>query len=155
MKTITMILLIAAAAAAQDRSGVDRSGAVQSGKPPASAHDAAALPKGAVEIEPNLYRYTDAQGKTWLARRTPFGFSKWEDKPTPPQPAVADTAPPIKATDLGETVRFQRQTPFGMSTWIRKKSELTDDEKDWLRAPQPASKPQANGAPAANVTEKR
>ena len=34
------------------------------------------IPKGATQVEPNLYRYTDAQGKTWFYRRFPFGVSK-------------------------------------------------------------------------------
>src|SRR5579863_1810724 len=123
-KMLTIILFAAALAAADDMSQ--------------------GLPKSAVQVEPNLYRYTDAHGKSWLTRRTPFGFSTWEDKPAPPQPAAqADSAPPIKATDLGDTVRFERQTPFGMSKWLRKKSELTDEEKGWLAAAQhPNSAPQ-------------
>jgi hypothetical protein len=32
-------------------------------------------------------------------------------------------------TDLGDSVQFQRPTPFGPQKWVRKKSELTDDEK--------------------------
>ena len=114
------------------------------------------LPKGAVQVEPNLYRYTDAHGKTWLTRRTPFGFSTWEDKPAPLQPAVqTSSAPLVRATDLGDTVRFERQTPFGMSKWVRKKSELTDEEKGWFAAAQhPNSAPPAASSPA-RATEGR
>jgi len=153
MKTIIMILLAAATAGAQNRSVAARQ---LSPKPAATSADTApTLPKGAIEVEPNLYRYTDAQGKTWLARRTPFGFSRWEDKPAPPQPAQVDTAPPIKATDLGDTVRFERQTPFGKNSWLRRKTELTDEEKGWLSA---AAQPKAAAKPSeasANTTEKR
>jgi len=152
MKTIIMILLAAATAGAQGRSGA---AGQPSPKPAATSADtASALPKGAIEIEPNLYRYTDAQGKTWLARRTPFGFSRWEDKPAQPPPAqVVEPAPPIKATDLGDTVRFERQTPFGKSTWLRKKTELSDDEKGWLSA---AEQQKARPAEATvNTSEKR
>ena len=151
MKTITMILLAAAMAGAQDRSVAVRQ---LSPKPAASADTAPTVPKGAIEVEPYLYRYTDAQGKTWMMRRTPFGFSRWEDKPAPPQPAQVDTAPPIKATDLGDTVRFERPTPFGKNTWLRKKTELTDDEKGWLSA---AEQQKAAAKPAeasVNTTEK-
>ena len=45
---------------------------------------AAALPQvppGAKEVGPNLFRSTDAQGKPWMYRKTPFGVSKWEEKP--------------------------------------------------------------------------
>lgn len=151
MKTMTMLLLAATLACAQDRSAAP----AQPPKPAASADTAPALPKGAVQVEPNLFRYTGAQGKTWLARRTPFGFSTWEDKPAPPQPVQAAGAPLIQATDLGDTVRFERATPFGKSTWLRKKTELNDDEKAWLEA---APGPQATTTPAgpsAHSTEKR
>ncbi len=151
MKTICMMLLVAALACAQDRSAA----AVQPPKPAASADSGPALPKGAVQVEPNLYRYTDAHGKTWLARRTPFGFSTWEDKPAPPQPIQAGSAPPIQATDLGDTVRFERPTPFGKSTWLRKKTELTDDEKGWLEAAQAPKATTTPAGPSANGTEKR
>lgn len=153
MKTITMILLAAAMAGAQGRSGA----AGQSSPKPAatSADTAPVLPKGAIEVEPNLYRYTDLQGKTWLMRRTPFGFSRWEDKPAPAQPAQVDTAPPINVTDLGDTVRFERQTPFGKSTWLRKKTELTDDEKGWLSAAGPRTAAVKPAEAPPNTTEKR
>ena len=125
MKTITLFLLVAALGAAQDRS----SSATPSSK---TAVAPAAIPKGAVEIEPNLYRYTDAHGKAWLARMTPFGVSTWEDKPAPVTPVVEAKEAPPKATDLGDSVRFQKKSPFGENTWVKKKSELTDEEKDWL-----------------------
>ena len=128
MKIITLFLLVAALGAAQDRSS---SGAPASTKT-AALPAATGIPKGAVEIEPNLYRYTDAHGKVWLARMTPFGVSTWEDKPAPATPVVqAEEAPP-KATDLGDSVRFQKKSPFGENTWVKKKSEMTDEEKDWM-----------------------
>ena len=128
-KTIATILFAAAILCADERPA----SALKSQKPTATADTAPQLPKNAVQIEPNLYRFTDAQGKNWFMRRTPFGFSKWEDKPAAStSPAQADHTPPIKATDLGETVRFERPTPFGVSTWTRKKTELTDEEKAWL-----------------------
>src|SRR4051812_2926222 len=34
------------------------------------------VPEGAVQIEPYAYSYTDAEGKEWLYRRTPFGVSR-------------------------------------------------------------------------------
>ncbi len=39
---------------------------------PAGGTGPLAIPAGAVAIESNLYRHTDAQGKTWIYRRTPF-----------------------------------------------------------------------------------
>jgi len=87
------------------------------------------IPQGAEEVSPNLYRYTDAQGKRWMYKRTPFGISKWEDKPVDQPPAAKPPASAMTVTDLGDRVQFQRMMPLGPQTWIRKKSELTEDEK--------------------------
>jgi hypothetical protein len=87
---------------------------------------AAVIPKGATQIEPNLYRYVDEQGRTWLYRRLPFGVSKYEDKPQ--QPALAEQ-PALVVRDLGDSVEFQRQTPFGTAKWVTKKTELTEEQK--------------------------
>jgi hypothetical protein len=88
------------------------------------------VPAGAQEVGSNLYRYTDQQGKVWMYRKTPFGVSKWEEKPGEQTPQAE---PPASAgttmTDLGDSVQFQRATPFGLQKWTRKKSEMTDDEK--------------------------
>jgi hypothetical protein len=152
MKTIMLVVLTAGMALGQD----PRSSAA-----PASNQSRTPVPKGAIEIEPNLFRYTDSYGKVWLARRTPFGLSTWEDKPAPPAPVVApDTAPPVKATDLGDNVRFVKNSPFGVSTWVKKKSELTDEEKDWLAGGTKTSDrrttPQSNSTQSArDTTEKR
>jgi hypothetical protein len=95
------------------------------------------VPDGAKEVEPNLYRYTDPQGKNWMYRKTPFGVSKWEEKADEQQPPVENSPQAgITATDLGDSVQFQRMTPFGPQKWIRKKSELTDQEKAALAAKQ-------------------
>jgi len=88
------------------------------------------VPPDAVQVEPNLYRHTDAQGKTWLYRRTPFGVSRWEDSPsskTSPSPAAKEDAP-VTATDLGDKVQFERKTPFGSTKWTQKKTEPTAGE---------------------------
>jgi len=95
-----------------------------------SAKDASALPSvpaGAKEVGPNLYRYTDAQGKTWMYRKTPFGVGKWEDKPSEQPAASVDV--PATVTEVGDSYQFQRQTPFGMQKWTVKKAELNDFEK--------------------------
>lgn len=96
----------------------------------ASSAGAVTIPAGATEVEPNLYRATDADGKTWMYKRTPFGISKWEDKPSA-QPVV-ESSPPVHVTEMGDSVQFEKSTPFGKSKWMRKKSELTDQEKAWV-----------------------
>jgi hypothetical protein len=103
--------------------------AAQKANPPVTA-----IPDGAKLVEPNLYRYTDPAGKTWMYRQTPFGISRWEDSPaatTAPAPTV-DEGEPVAVTDLGDSVRFEKKTAFGASKWVRKKSELTDEEKALL-----------------------
>ncbi len=80
-------------------------------------------------MEPNTYRYTDSSGKTWMYRQTPFGISRWEDSPAAATPQLAPQSQPTSVTDLGDSVRFERKTAFGVSQWVRKKTELTDEEK--------------------------
>jgi hypothetical protein len=98
------------------------------------------IPAGATLVEPNLYRYTDSDGKTWNYRQTPFGISKWEESSTPPaQPAAKSD--PVVVTDLGDSVRFEKKTPFGGSTWVRRKVELTDEERALVADQQAKSGP--------------
>jgi len=107
------------------------------------------VPEGAEEVGPNLYHFTDAQGKSWMYRKNPFGVSKWEGKPGDEQPSVDKPSPmTTTATDLGDSVRFQRVTPFGPQTWIRKKSELTDEEKAALALQENAKQSAAGAKPA-------
>jgi hypothetical protein len=98
--------------------------AAQKAIPPVTA-----IPQGAKLVEPNTYRYTDSSGKTWMYRQTPFGISRWEDTPAAAAPQPTAASEPTAVTDLGDSVRFERKTAFGVSQWVRKKSELTDDEK--------------------------
>lgn len=102
---------------------------------PRAGSAAMTLPAGATEVEPNTYRYTDPQGKAWTYRRTPFGLARFEDKPVE---APAKAAPEkIRAVDDGDSVRFERSYPFGTTRWTRKKSELSDVERNaWDEARQ-------------------
>lgn len=117
------------------------------------------IPAGAKQIEPNLYQYTDFNGRTWNYRQTPFGISKWEETSTPgaqPQSQPAQSQPqaaqpksePVTVTDLGDSYKFEKSTPFGHSSWTRKKSDLTDEERA-LAAP-PSAAPAANSKPEGN-----
>jgi len=93
------------------------------------------VPKGAVETEPGTFRYTDADGKKWIYRKTPFGVAKLEDKPADAADAAkpaADPAAGIKATEDGDVVRFERTGPFGVYKWQKKKSELDEVERTAL-----------------------
>lgn len=111
------------------------------------------IPAGAAQVEPNLYRYTDSSGKTWNYRQTPFGISRWEEKSTPAAEAAPAKREPVVVTDLGDSYRFEQKTPFGNSTWVRKKSELTDEEKALAGEQHTPSEPNqksVNSKPAGN-----
>jgi len=91
-----------------------------------------AVPAGAVAVESNLYRYTDAEGKTWIYRRTPFGVTRAEARSVAPQrPEAWDNT---KAWDDGDAVRFERPGPFGVYRWRTRKSDLDAAEQAfWAR----------------------
>jgi hypothetical protein len=153
MKTIALTLFAATLGLAQsssvntDKTATDKTAptaqskkAAQSDKPsPDQANGqkpkvqaqppAQSIPDGAKLVEPNLYRYTDSNGKTWNYRRTPFGLTKWEEMPVPAAQPAHPKSDPIVVTDLGDSYRFEQKTPFGQSSWVRRKSELTDQEK--------------------------
>ena len=170
MKTIALTLLGAALAFAQTSTStaanppskqtdkavptVQRKKAAQSSKPSLDSKAKAqaqtpSIPAGAKLVEPNLYRFTDSNGKTWNYRQTPFGISKWEEKPAAAQPVAEPTrakTEPVVVTDLGDSYRFEKNTPFGRSSWVRKKSQLTDEEKTLAGVPTTPSDPGPNTA---------
>ena len=97
------------------------------------------VPKGAVETEPGVYKYTDSAGKVSIYRKTPFGVVKAEDKGEKPANAspfgkvsVPAKTEFIKARDRGEFVEFERPSPFGSYRWKRQKGELTPEEREAL-----------------------
>ena len=120
-------------------------GAAQNGKPKTAARNsktgsaAAAragqtvtapltIPKNAVEIEPGLWEYKDAKGKTWHYTKTPFGVRRFVPELVPDD--SANEASFITAIDKGgDTVFFERKTPFGKAQWTRKRADLNDAEK--------------------------
>ena len=107
-----------------------------------------AVPAGAAEISPGLFKHTDGAGKTWFYRKTPFGVVKTSDEATaaPAQSeaaaqaprgnpfgstkASASATPLVTAVEEGDSYKFERSTPFGPARWTRKKSELTADEQE-------------------------
>jgi hypothetical protein len=105
-----------------------------------------AVPKGAVESEPGTFHYTDAQGKKWIYRQTPFGVARLRDVPDN-QPAPApDPSAGTTATASGDTIRFERPGPFGVYRWEKNKSDLDEMERAaWDRqlAKSPAKQDQA------------
>jgi len=119
------------------------------------------LPAEAVKVDAYTHRYTDADGKKWIYRQTPFGLVRYEDtaqgqsagskQPDPTSPAKPAPSPSspesksepettgIKAVEEGDTVRFEKQGPFGKYTWVRKKDELNEQEKAALEESRRAS----------------
>src|SRR5437899_1702497 len=87
------------------------------------------VPSGATKVAPYTYRLSDKDGKTWIYRQTPFGYSKAEEKAQDAKETPLAPPPPTKVKDLGDRYRFERQGMMGKMVWERKKTELTDDEK--------------------------
>lgn len=97
---------------------------------------ATAIPAGAVEVEPYLFRHADKDGKVWLYRKTPFGVSKTSEQAQQDmdraQAQAAANASKVRVTDNGGTVKFERGTPMGNQSWEKRKDELTPEEKGWV-----------------------
>jgi hypothetical protein len=87
------------------------------------------VPKGAVETEPGTFHYTDAQGKKWIYRTTPFGVARLQDQPEAKQAPAPDPTAGIKATADGDTIHFERPGPFGVYKWQKNKSDLDETER--------------------------
>ena len=100
------------------------------GQPARKAAAKTAIPAAAVKGDDGGYHYTDAKGKKWIFRKTPFGVAKIEDKPAP-APAISDEMryANVKATEDGGVIRFERPGPFGTYKWERKKAELNEMEQ--------------------------
>jgi hypothetical protein len=119
-------------AAAEDQPSPKKERAKKQAAPPAEL----TLPAGAKQVESGTYTFTDAQGKKWIYRKTPFGLARLEDKgvEVSATPAAA-SGDGIVANEDGDTIRFERPGPFGTYRWQKKKSELADDEKAaWERS---------------------
>ncbi len=96
--------------------------------PPAKAMT---IPTDAVKTGDNTYSKTDAQGRTWIYSKTPFGVTKAEQTDSS-QKGAAVISPPVEgltAVEDGDSIKFERPSPFGKQSWSRKKSDLTDDER--------------------------
>ncbi len=121
---IVLVGLVTMLAFAQQKP--QKAGAAQS--PGAKTPDAfeKTLPAGARQTAPEEWRYTDAQGKTWTYRRTPFGFVRSDVKE---ENTAVEAPADLKAFEQGDQIRFQRPTPFGVVRWTRKKAELNDVER--------------------------
>ena len=93
------------------------------------------IPKGAVETEPGTFRFTDAHGKKWIYRKTPFGVARMEDKPVADRAVqAADSSAGVTAVEDGDSIHFERPGPFGAYRWTTRKTELNEMERTvWNR----------------------
>jgi hypothetical protein len=90
-----------------------------------------AVPPGAVAASPSTFRFTDAEGRRWIYHTSPFGVTR--EPEGAPQRFTRDFAN-VKATEQGDSIRFERPTPFGTFRWQTKKSELNEMERTvWER----------------------
>src|SRR5437899_2397586 len=101
LKICFAIALAIGMARAEDRQAQKKADPKKKSAPPAEL----TLPAGATMVEPGTYTFTDAQGKKWIYRKTPFGLARLEDKPTD-TPAPAPAASLVtSATEDGDIVR--------------------------------------------------
>src|ERR1700720_2999796 len=74
-------------ALAEDQPAPKKESTKKSPAPPAEL----TLPAGAKQVEIGTYTFTDAQGKKWIYRKTPFGLARMEDRPV--EVSAAPAAP--------------------------------------------------------------
>lgn len=120
----------------------------------------AIIPAGAAQVDAHTWLATDAAGKKWYYRKTPFGVMKTDvdvttdsavasrietgrnpfsgDKPAPTSDAAERSLKSnVKVVDLGDSFSFERPTPFGVSKWTHKKADLTEEDRVLLESVQP------------------
>lgn len=88
----------------------------------------------------------DAAGNETKTIKMPFAVGK-QSADSGQKTGVGPNVAHWKVKDLGDSVRFEFSTPMGPNVWIKKKSELTDEEKQALANATPAS-------PAAETPKK-
>ncbi len=97
---------------------------------PSKAANSGAPPANAQKQADGSYLSTDAKGKRWIHRQTPFGWARYEEQAAPAAvSAKAEQDPTRVVEDLGDRVKFEKPGPFGTARWERKKSELTAGER--------------------------
>jgi len=109
MRLIFSLFIAVAALAAEDGAASKPTPQVspRAAKPPG-------VPVDAVEIDPGIFRATDAAGVKWLYRQTPFGVTRWAEE------SDATDVAKVLATDAAGVQWFYRQTPFGLTRWAEK-----------------------------------
>lgn len=119
MKKITLGLLFGAALL----SAADK----KETKKPVNQPADVVIPAGAQETEDGSFKFTDAQGKKWIYRKTPFGIAKSLERPPAAAQSQEDTL--TTATVNGDSIHFERPTPFGVTKWDKKRADLDANEQ--------------------------
>ena len=93
------------------------------------------IPKDAVEVRADLFRWVDENGKAWIYRRTVFGFLRSAETENMRQ-LLANPPDKQNVRELPDgTLEFTKMTPFGVGRFTRKKDELSEEEKKlWDKA---------------------
>lgn len=101
--------------------------------PTAAPAPVSPIPKDAIKNADGTWSYTDKQGRKFRYVNSPFGVIKTEvtDEDTR---SAQPINPATKVIDKGDTVRFEQPGPFGTIAWEKKKSELTDPERQLIDA---------------------
>src|SRR3982074_3537734 len=93
------VVLGISVAMAEQQPASKKERAKKSSPPPAEL----TIPAGAKQVDAATYTFTDAQGKKWIYRRTPFGVARIEDKPVEASAAPAASGDKIVATEARDT----------------------------------------------------
>ena len=140
MKNAFAVLLLTAATLAAQASASTGSSAPKAAKKSTAASKATTpqpvtIPADATANADGTFSWTDKQGKKWTFVKTPFGVIRSEAIPAP---TASASLAGVKAFDEGDKIRFEQPSPFGVIKWEKKKTEMTDEERD-LVAKQAAS----------------
>ena len=132
MRNAIVILLLTAAGLAAQASASTGPSAPKAAKKATAATKATTpqpltIPADAVANADGTFAWTDKQGKKWTYVKTPFGVMRSE---VTPAPTASASLAGVKAFDEGDKVRFEQPSPFGVIKWEKKKTEMTDEERD-------------------------
>jgi hypothetical protein len=132
MRNVFVILLLTAAGLAAQASASTGPAAHKAAKKATAASkaispQAVTVPADAVANPDGTFSWTDKQGKKWTYVKTPFGVVRSE---VAPAPATSASLAGVKAFDQGDKIRFEQPSPFGVIKWEKKKTEMTDAERD-------------------------
>lgn len=132
MKNAFAVLLLTAASLAAQASASTGPTAPKAAKKSTAASKATTpqpvtIPADATANADGTFSWTDKQGKKWTFVKTPFGVIRSEAMPAP---AASASLVGVKAFDEGDKVRFEQPSPFGVIKWEKKRTEMTDEERD-------------------------